>query len=165
MLCNSENIVLHRECYHYEQSGLDNIFLDELEVRTCLMCGTKSPIIPKIVKLHNAIGFAIYKKYEIPNAKEFKFLRKEAGYSRQDWAVKIGSSLEDVIKLEEGSKTLCTADANKVLDTYLRDLLMRGGLCIELDGYWASYIGQNIFLTYSTGLELGEIKVYTFLDN
>ncbi len=54
-LCNGETEILKGQTWHYVESGFDNVYLRNIEVRTCLSCDAKSPRFPRILELHAAI--------------------------------------------------------------------------------------------------------------
>jgi Lhr-like helicase len=58
-LCSGETKILKGQDWHYIESGFDNVYLSNVEVRTCNTCKAKSPRIPRIKHLHAAIGRAI----------------------------------------------------------------------------------------------------------
>ncbi len=57
--CKSETAIERNQRYHYTECGLDNVYLENVDVRICSSCGERSPIIPRIIELHATIGQAI----------------------------------------------------------------------------------------------------------
>lgn len=57
--CKSETTTERNQRYHYTECGLDNVYLENIDVRVCQACGQRSPIIPRITELHATIGQAI----------------------------------------------------------------------------------------------------------
>ena len=47
-----------RENHRYAESGLDNVFLEGIEIHTC-ECGERIVSIPKLAELHEVIAFAV----------------------------------------------------------------------------------------------------------
>jgi putative zinc finger/helix-turn-helix YgiT family protein len=83
--CKSETIV-NRQRYNYTECGLDNIYLENIEVRVCPACGLESPRIPHINELHDTIGRAIALQYAPLSGQEARFLRKHLGLKAREWA-------------------------------------------------------------------------------
>ncbi|HYY52780.1 MAG TPA: YgiT-type zinc finger protein, partial [Myxococcales bacterium] len=67
---------LRRENYKYYASGLDNITLENIEVRHCPKCGERQALIPALAELHKSIALALAEKRERLLPKEIRFLRK-----------------------------------------------------------------------------------------
>ncbi|MBO0722330.1 MAG: helix-turn-helix domain-containing protein [Blastocatellia bacterium] len=83
--CNSETSI-GRKRYHYTECGLDNVYLQNCEVRICPSCGLESPRIPRIDELHAAIAQAITLQKVPLSGKEARFLRKHLGLKAREWA-------------------------------------------------------------------------------
>ena len=78
------------KAYRYKASGLSNVFLTGVEVRTCGACGEEEVVIPRIEALHRAIARAVIAKRDRLAPEEVRFLRKVLGLSGQDFAARIG---------------------------------------------------------------------------
>src|SRR5712691_6396650 len=50
---------VRRENYKYDASGLDNITLENIEVRHCPNCGERQALIPALAELHKSIALAL----------------------------------------------------------------------------------------------------------
>jgi len=44
-----------RDSWTYDESGLKNLILDGIDVRSCQACGTREPVIPRIEELHRIL--------------------------------------------------------------------------------------------------------------
>lgn len=75
-----------RGTYRYTESGLDNVYLKNVEIRVCEACGTVTPRIARINELHAVIGRAIALKGEPLSGAEARFLRKHLGLKGKEWA-------------------------------------------------------------------------------
>ena len=73
-LCKGETAIERNQRYHYTECGLDNIYLENIDVRVCQACGQRSPIIPRITELHAIIGQAIALQNLPLSNKEERFL-------------------------------------------------------------------------------------------
>ncbi|MGC2661669.1 MAG: type II TA system antitoxin MqsA family protein [Bryobacteraceae bacterium] len=65
-----------RGSYHYEESGLDNLTLKNVELLHCDNCGNEDPVIEAIETLHEGIAQAIAKRPGRLQGQEIRFLRK-----------------------------------------------------------------------------------------
>jgi putative zinc finger/helix-turn-helix YgiT family protein len=87
--CNGKTIIKDNQKYHFTECGLDNVYLMNIQVRECEECGARSPRIPRLSDLHNAIGKAIALQQNPLAGKEARFLRKHLGVKAQEWAAYI----------------------------------------------------------------------------
>jgi putative transcriptional regulator len=88
--------------YHYQESGLPNVFLADIRVIECEECGTVLPVIPSILKLHASIAEAIAMKPAMLTGAEMRFLRKQLGLSAVQWASYMKMDKASVSRLENG---------------------------------------------------------------
>ena len=75
--CNSKTVVVKGK-HHYTECGLDNVFLEGVNIYKC-SCGEKLVSIPAMPQLHGLIGLHLLKKKSLLNGKEIRFLRKNMG--------------------------------------------------------------------------------------
>ena len=101
-VCGTPTEVRH-ENYKYDASGLDNITLENIEVRHCPKCGERQALIPGLAELHKSIALALAEKRERLLPKEIRFLRKYLGLSGADFAAKIGVDPATVSRYESTS--------------------------------------------------------------
>src|SRR5579883_1114521 len=87
-VCGAPTEIKKGQTYHYKESGLDNIYLEDIEVRVCTSeeCKTATPRIPRILELHRVIGQAVALKDSPLSGAEARFLRKHLGYQGREWA-------------------------------------------------------------------------------
>ncbi|MCD9185441.1 MAG: hypothetical protein LUM44_03355 [Pyrinomonadaceae bacterium] len=129
--CLKEMTVNKAQKYQYIESGLGNIFLDNIEVFSCIECGIQIPIIPKILKLHNTIGFALVCKNSLLNGAEIKFLRKNLRIKSQDWAKLLRTDKSVYSRWENDSQRISPQSDLLIRYLYLRLLEERKELRIE----------------------------------
>ncbi len=91
--------------YRYTESGLDNVVICDLEVKTDAS-GEKIYCLQYINKLHKAIATGILTKNSGISAEELRFLRTEMGYSQEE--------LADVMKVSRA--TINRWENNKRVD-------------------------------------------------
>lgn len=83
--CDAE-MKCEERTHHYKECGLDNIFLEGIEVLTCEKCGEEEVGIPCISDLHRFIGKSLVLQKQPLSGKEVRFLRKHAGLAAKRFA-------------------------------------------------------------------------------
>jgi putative zinc finger/helix-turn-helix YgiT family protein len=91
-----------RENHRYLESGLDNVFLDGIEIHTC-PCGERIVSIPKLAQLHEVIAFALSKQVARLSGPQIRFLRKYLGWSGVQFAEVMGIDATTVSRWETGA--------------------------------------------------------------
>ena len=94
------DMVCKTEIYHYKECGLDNVFLEGVDVCACDKCGEKAVRIPCMPDLHKLIAKRIVFQKQPLGGNEIRFLRKNAGLSATRLAELIGVRLETVSRWE-----------------------------------------------------------------
>ena len=87
------------------ESGLDNIYLEDICVYRC-KCGEFFPSIPGIIDLHTIIGQILIKKTTALNGKEILFLRKNIGLNARTFAEYVGIDKSTFSRWENGQQKL-----------------------------------------------------------
>ncbi len=118
--CKNESQLKLVEKYQYKEVGLHNIYLKNIEVQICENCDLSSPIIPKIIRLHNTIARAIICKKSLLIGEEIRFLRKNLRIKAQDWAKLLRKDVATISRAEKNGNVL-----NKDLDLLIRLLYVR----------------------------------------
>lgn len=86
--------------HRYTESGLPNVTLVGVELRTCPNCGEREVSIPRVETLHRMIARAIIKSQAVISPEEIRYLRKWLGYSSADFALVMGVRPETVSRWE-----------------------------------------------------------------
>ena len=87
--CRAAVMETRRENHRYDESGLPNIVLENVEVRHCAKCGKDVVVIPRMAQLHRTIALALLRKRQRLAPAEIRFLRKSLGWSQQDFAAQL----------------------------------------------------------------------------
>lgn len=87
------------DSYQYLESGLDNVFLQNIPIYEC-NCGMKYPSIFRIGYLNELIGETLLEKQSLLSGKEIKFLRKNLYLSSKDYANALGVGITTLSKWE-----------------------------------------------------------------
>ncbi len=118
--CKNESQIKLVEKYQYKEAGLQNVYLKNIEVRTCENCDLHSPIIPKILGLHEKIARKLITKQTLLTGDEIRFLRKQLRVKSQDWATFLRKDVSHISRAENRKTQL-----NKDLDLLIRLAFIR----------------------------------------
>ena len=118
--CSGE-MASSREAYRYNESGLPNVILKDVEVRRCRNCGAQEVPLPRVAELHRAIAMALVHKPARFLGAEIRYLRKHMGWSGVDFASRIGVTPETVSRWENEREPISTSS-----DRLLRMMVVRG---------------------------------------
>lgn len=91
-----------RGAHRYTESGLSDVTLVNVDVRTCAECGEREVSIPKIEMLHRMIARRLIREPGVLKPPVIRFLRKWLGLSSQDFALSMGVRPETVSRWEHG---------------------------------------------------------------
>lgn len=89
-----------RGTHRYTESGLSNVTLANVEIRTCPECGEREIVIPRIDLLHRLIARDLIRNPGLLQPEEVRFLRKWLGLSSVDFALVMGVRPETVSRWE-----------------------------------------------------------------
>ncbi|WDP92435.1 MAG: helix-turn-helix domain-containing protein [Desulfobacter sp.] len=102
--CNKE-MTASKEVYHYTESGLDNVYLCNVDIYKC-ECGEEVASIPSLIEVGAAIGLCLIKKRTYLNGEELKFLRKNAGLNAKSFAEFIGVNKSTFSRWENNKQSI-----------------------------------------------------------
>ncbi len=102
--CDSKTVRTHK-AYHYTESGLDNIYLEGIDVYKC-RCGEIVASIPKVPQLNSLIGLNLLKKKFLLNGKEIKYLRKNVGLTATKLSRYLGVDNATISRWENGTQNI-----------------------------------------------------------
>ncbi len=86
------------EPYQYTASGIDHVYLIDIDVYRCSTCQREAPRIPRISALHSALNDAI----AMLSGLELRFLRKHRGASQKEMARRLRVEPETLSRIENG---------------------------------------------------------------
>ena len=75
-----------RGAHRYTESGLSDVTLYNVEIRSCPECGEREIVIPKIEQLHRFMARETIKRPGRLEAEQVRFLRRWLGFSAADFA-------------------------------------------------------------------------------
>jgi YgiT-type zinc finger domain-containing protein len=119
-VCGNERKTIIDPAYHYTLSGLDNVYLENLQVEYCEQCNDKGPILPRVPHLHKTIAEAIILKPSPLTGREIRFLRKERQSKAKDLAVLLPTDVSTLSRWENEEQTVGPQS-----DTLMRLLYVR----------------------------------------
>lgn len=105
-LCKGETTIERNQRYHYTECGLDNVYLENIDMRVCQACGERSPIIPRITELHATIGQAVALQNVPMAGKEARFLRQHLGLKAKEWAAFLHIDTATLSRWENGGQMI-----------------------------------------------------------
>lgn len=109
--------------HRFEECGLTNVWLADIEHHSCTRCDNVEYAIPKIEGLLRAIAQAVIHKPTRLRGEEVRFLRKTLGWSGVDFARHMGVAVETVSRWETDA-----APIGPQADRLLRLLVAQGHL-------------------------------------
>jgi len=107
------------DTHRYAESGLPNVVLHGVQVRTCGTCGEEEVAIPNIAGLHRCIAAMLVTRKSALAAAEFRFLRQYLGQSSMDFAKTLGVTPETLSRWENSKR-----DIPPVVDRVVRLLVV-----------------------------------------
>jgi putative zinc finger/helix-turn-helix YgiT family protein len=105
-ICKGNTVTRKRQRYHYTESGLDNIYLDSIDLIACKTCDDESPVIPRILELHAAIGRALALQPAPLRGEDVRFLRKQLGLRAKQWAGLLKVSFQTLSRWENNEQKI-----------------------------------------------------------
>jgi transcriptional regulator with XRE-family HTH domain len=94
-----------RKTVHYLESGLDNVWLNNVPVWLCSN-GHEELEIPAVDQLHDVLADLIVRKPTPLVGAEMRFLRKRLGLTAQQFAGRLGVTAVHLSRLENGRRGL-----------------------------------------------------------
>jgi YgiT-type zinc finger domain-containing protein len=85
--------------YHYKESGLDHVYLENVSVYEC-PCGTVYPSVFRVARLHELIAKSLLEKSSLLEGKELRFLRKTLLMSSKSFSQALNVGLTTYSKWE-----------------------------------------------------------------
>ena len=158
--CSKNTQIKKVQKYQYTGTGLENIFLDNIEVRFCNNCEMESPLIPKILTLHNTIGYAIVCKNNPLNGREIQFLRKNLRIKSQDWAKLLRTDKSVYSRWENGQDISPQSD---LLIRYLYVRLLEERRELRLEKKIVENLSEMTDKNTAIVIDVEQIENYSYL--
>jgi len=122
-----ERMATRQQPYHYNLSGLDDVYLAGILVRECPKGHGDSPVIPRIEELHNHIAIWLIQKRGLLHGKEVRFMRKTLGFPGKKFAALLGVSPEHLSRVENGKRKTLGHSSDRVARLAAASVLEEGG--------------------------------------
>jgi putative zinc finger/helix-turn-helix YgiT family protein len=119
-VCRQGELVITRKNHRYTESGLSNVVLQDVEVRSCPCCGDEQLLLPRVAELHRAIALAVVRTNARLSGEEVRFLRKYMELSGTDFAARMGVDPSTVSRWENDREPIGT-----LADRLLRLMVVR----------------------------------------
>jgi putative transcriptional regulator len=118
--CGKAATVRKGQTYQYVESGLDNVYLENIEVRACKSCGDRSPRIASINKLHDTIARALVLKPYPLSGRDIRFLRQHLGLKAREWAALMPVDVTTLSRWESGEQKIGPQSDSLIRLLYIR---------------------------------------------
>src|SRR5262249_39586902 len=92
-----------RGTHRYTEAGLSNVTLAGVEMRTCVRCGERELVTPRVEALHRAIARSLSRQAATLTPEAVRFLRKWLGLTSGDFARVMGVRRETVCRWERAA--------------------------------------------------------------
>jgi putative transcriptional regulator len=113
--CGESGFKITHGAYRYAESGLSNVTLLNVELRSCPSCGEREVVIPRIEELHQTIARALILSNAKLTSEQVRFLRKWLGFAQVDFALVMGVRPETVSRWESKDGYQMPATAERLL--------------------------------------------------
>lgn len=160
--CSKNTQIKKVQKYQYTGTGLENIFLDNIEIRFCDNCEMESPVIPKILILHNTIANAIVCKRTLLSGAEIRFLRKNLRIKSQDWAKLLRTDKSVYSRWENDLQSVSPQSDLLIRYLYLRLLEERKD--IRLEKKIVESLSDMTDEKTAIVIDVGRIEDYSYLS-
>jgi len=138
-MCGNPNVETKTgQSYHFTESGLDNVYLTNVETHHCPDCGASSVSIPESTQLLNRLGEAIVFSSGLLTGPEIRYLRKNLHIKINDFAKLLRVSRVTVSRWENGR------DITKPIDLLIRSIyLLKGGVGEEVRDQFKKWLEKQ----------------------
>jgi putative zinc finger/helix-turn-helix YgiT family protein len=138
-----------RIVHKYKESGLEHITLSGIEEFKCPQCGAVYLEIPKAKQLNALIAEMLLKRDQVLSGAEIRFLRKQLGYSSEQFGKLISYDPKSLSRIENGHQKVTStfdrlvkmayATGKRDLNYNLHDLFLSHGIKYrKLELSWVS---------------------------
>ena len=104
--CNGKIKTLKRQTYQFIESGLDNVYLENITIEKCQNCDVVSPLLPKLGKLLETLACAVLLQPFPLCGADIKLLRKHLGLKAKEWAVLLRVDVSTLSRWENGEQQI-----------------------------------------------------------
>jgi putative transcriptional regulator len=118
--CQGNIVTKTQHSYHYLECGLDNVYLKNVNVRTCESCGEKTLRVARILELHETIARGVALQPCPLRGPDVRFLRKQLGYSAKEWATFLRIDISTLSRWENGQQEIGPQSDSLIRFLYFR---------------------------------------------
>jgi len=101
-----QDMTCNRGEYHYKECGLDNVYLVNIKICSCVSCKEKVICIPQMPVLHTAVAKILLEKTSRLNGNEIRFLRKNIGLKSVELSKYLGVNISSLSRWEHGEQKI-----------------------------------------------------------
>lgn len=125
--CNAPMTARTVEKYQYKESGLDNVYLMNMDAFVCEKCGSTEVLIPRIKLLHATLARAIALQPNPLTGPEIRFLRKQLRLRAKEFAVYLQVDASTLSRWENDSQPRNNQNDSLIRYVFFRLLEEREG--------------------------------------
>lgn len=100
--CGREALLVKKPIVLYDGLRVQNVYLRNAETEVCRHCGSETPVIRNVKKVHLMISLGIALQPTKLSGDEVRFLRKAMRLNVAEWAARIGIAGETFSRWENG---------------------------------------------------------------
>jgi putative zinc finger/helix-turn-helix YgiT family protein len=126
--CGNNLTIKSGQTHHYTESGVENVYLENLEVEVCRKCKTVSPRLRRIRQLHETIGRAIGLQPAPLAGQQLRYLRKHLGFKARELAALLRVDAATISRWEAGERPIGPQSDLLVRLAYFHLLAERGDI-------------------------------------
>ncbi len=128
--CGGSTTIQTGQKYHYVESGLSTVYLENAEVRVCEACDERSVRIKALPELHRCIARAIaLKPYPLTGA-EARFLRRQLRLKAKEWAPMLRVDVSTLSRWEKEEQAIGMQSDALIRLLYFRILEEKNGVMV-----------------------------------
>lgn len=101
-VCGSQNAFVEQATHHFIESGLENVYLANVDFLVCPDCGERIVSIPSATRLLSCIAEGVVLSPNPLTGPEIRFLRKNLHMKINDFAVLLGVDRATISYWENG---------------------------------------------------------------
>jgi putative zinc finger/helix-turn-helix YgiT family protein len=159
--CGELTVVRPGQSYHYTESGLNNVYLENIELRVCESCGAVTPRIPRILQLHETIARAIVSQPNSLSGPEIRFLRKQLGLKAKEFAAYLRTDVSTYSRWENDGQPISPQSDLLIRLMYLKLLREKEPRAIEPEAAVIAPLGEEK-ASVSVHVDMNNTALYSY---
>jgi len=148
--CSNCGKITHKKIggHRYRESGLDNVYLENIPVYECSSCQISYPSIFRLGRLNDLIALTLVEKPGLLSGKEIKFLRKNLRMPSKLFAKKLGVGKTTLPKWENELQNHSEGNDRLIRAIYLLEKGIRHQDQLKIQKYLETISLKNSDVNY-----------------